>query len=339
MGILLLNSDSGKMRVLIIVAAFVALAAAGEKKAAKSGKGYGHKSRFIGTTTLTIGLKRKCGNDGFYYNDANSFVICSNGNAYYQPCAPGSKNKGHSHYTHGGKYGVADFCGVNLVDYGYGAHKGGYGHSHGHSHGNRGHCRTLHFLQPHLPRNPRISRKPRSLPRTLRIRSPELIRISRTLRRIRNPRTFRWIRNPRTQRRIRISRTQILRTCRRQPRILRANRRIRNSRTQRRIRNPRTFRRIRNSRTLPRTFRIRRQPLHQRRRTGHPWSLQRQQLRLRKQSRTQPRTSWTPWGHRTQVYQLPDQSQPWSSSSLNINVREGAAGLIVSFLYLLNVMK
>merc|ERR1712226_866244 len=130
MGILLLNSDSGKMRVLIIVAAFVALAAAGEKKAAKSGKGYGHKSRFIG----------KCGNDGFYYNDANSFVICSNGNAYYQPCAPGSKNKGHSHYTHGGKYGVADFCGVNLVDYGYGAHKGGYGHSHGHSHGNRGHC-------------------------------------------------------------------------------------------------------------------------------------------------------------------------------------------------------
>merc|ERR1712179_628348 len=129
MGILLLNSDSGKMRVLIIVAAFVALAAAGEKKAAKSGKGYGHKSRFIG----------KCGNDGFYYNDANSFVICSNGNAYYQPCAPGSKNKGHSHYTHGGKYGVADFCGVNLVDYGYGAHKGGYGHSHGDSHGNRGH--------------------------------------------------------------------------------------------------------------------------------------------------------------------------------------------------------
>merc|ERR1712226_30512 len=131
MGILLLNSDSGKMRVLIIVAAFVALAAVGEKKAAKSGKGYGHKSRFIG----------KCGNDGFYYNDANSFVICSNGNAYYQPCAPGSKNKGHSHYTHGGKYGVADFCGVNLVDYGYGAHKGGYGHSHGHrghSHGHSG---------------------------------------------------------------------------------------------------------------------------------------------------------------------------------------------------------
>merc|ERR1712179_899560 len=129
MGILLLNSDSGKMRVLIIVAAFVALAAAGEKKAAKSGKGYSYNGRYAG----------KCGNDGFYYNDANSFVICSNGNAYYQPCAPGSKNKGHSHYTHGGKYGVADFCGVNLVDYGYGAHKGGYGHSHGHSHGNRGH--------------------------------------------------------------------------------------------------------------------------------------------------------------------------------------------------------
>merc|ERR1712226_320877 len=94
-----------------------------------SGGGYSYNGRYAG----------KCGNDGFYYNDANSFVICSNGNAYYQPCAPGSKNKGHSHYTHGGKYGVADFCGVNLVDYGYGAHKGGYGHSHGHSHGNRGH--------------------------------------------------------------------------------------------------------------------------------------------------------------------------------------------------------
>merc|ERR1711909_66906 len=125
MGILLLNSDSGKMRVLIIVAAFVALAAAGEKKAAKSGKGYGHKSRFIG----------KCGNDGFYYNDANSFVICSNGNAYYQPCAPGSKNKGHSHgHSHGNRgHSVGHSTSYSHTSHGTHGSHGNRGHSHGHS--------------------------------------------------------------------------------------------------------------------------------------------------------------------------------------------------------------
>lgn len=29
-------------------------------------------------------LSGKCGNDGFYYNDGGSFVMCSNGNAYVQ---------------------------------------------------------------------------------------------------------------------------------------------------------------------------------------------------------------------------------------------------------------
>ena len=37
----------------------------------------------------------QCGTDGFYYKDARSFVICSNGNAYVQPCAPGSRNSGN----------------------------------------------------------------------------------------------------------------------------------------------------------------------------------------------------------------------------------------------------
>merc|ERR1712076_329115 len=91
----------------------------------------------------------KCANDGFYYNNHASFVICSNGNAYHQPCAPGSRNSGYNKYTYGNSYGYSDFCDVNLVDYGYGAthghygghsagyngHNAGYGHSQGHSHG------------------------------------------------------------------------------------------------------------------------------------------------------------------------------------------------------------
>ena len=65
-----------------------------------------------------------CGNDGFYHNGYDSFTICSNGNAYHQRCAPGSRNSGNSHYTKGSYYSHSDFCDVNLVDHGYGAHKG-----------------------------------------------------------------------------------------------------------------------------------------------------------------------------------------------------------------------
>jgi len=84
----------------------------------------------------------KCGNDGFYYKDHYSFVICSNGNSYVQPCAPGSRNSHYGRYSYGHSYYYRDFCDVNLVDYGYGAHRpayhrpaygyGGYGHGHGH---------------------------------------------------------------------------------------------------------------------------------------------------------------------------------------------------------------
>ena len=88
-----------------------------------------------------------CHNDGFYYKDAYSFVICSNGNGYELPCAPGSQNNPYDDYSYDNKYGYHDFCGVNLVDDGYGAgHGGGYAHKAGHgaphaaapAHGNYG---------------------------------------------------------------------------------------------------------------------------------------------------------------------------------------------------------
>ena len=62
----------------------------------------------------------KCKKDGFYYKDAESFVICSNSNAYVQPCAPGSRNSGYVNYKHGATYYYRDFCDVNLVDHSYG---------------------------------------------------------------------------------------------------------------------------------------------------------------------------------------------------------------------------
>lgn len=64
----------------------------------------------------------RCGNDGFYYKDHFSFVICSNGNSYDQPCAPGSRNSEYGRYSPGDAYLYRDFCDVNLVDVGFGAH-------------------------------------------------------------------------------------------------------------------------------------------------------------------------------------------------------------------------
>ena len=68
-----------------------------------------------------------CGQDGFYYADHDSFVICSNDNAYVQPCAPGSRNSGLHSYNYGDNYSYRDFCDVNLVDHGYGV-KGKHGY-------------------------------------------------------------------------------------------------------------------------------------------------------------------------------------------------------------------
>ena len=65
---------------------------------------------------LTVAmLSDTCAHDGFYYNDADSFVICSNGNAFRMECAPGSKNSGDSHFKTGATYYHHDFCDVNLV--------------------------------------------------------------------------------------------------------------------------------------------------------------------------------------------------------------------------------
>ena len=98
------------MKVLIVLAALVAVAAA-------SGA-YTYHGRYPG----------KCDNDGLYFRDEKSFVFCSNGNSYVQPCAPGSRNSAYGKYSYGGKYDYRDFCDVNLVDEGYAAKRSGYGY-------------------------------------------------------------------------------------------------------------------------------------------------------------------------------------------------------------------
>ena len=62
----------------------------------------------------------KCYQDGLYFMDRDSFVLCSNGNAYVQPCAPGTRNSARASFRSGYYYGYSDFCDVNLVDLGYG---------------------------------------------------------------------------------------------------------------------------------------------------------------------------------------------------------------------------
>ena len=78
----------------------------------------------------------KCAGDGLYYKDESSFVYCSNGNSFVQPCAPGTRNSGYDNFRPGGAYGYRDFCDVNLVDSGYAAqhyrgHDGYGGHRYG----------------------------------------------------------------------------------------------------------------------------------------------------------------------------------------------------------------
>lgn len=91
--------------------------------------GYGQPSGFRGGRYYFGGIYRgSCYNDGLYYMDETNFVICSNGNAYIQPCAPGTKSSGQHRYSPGYYYGYSDFCDVNLVDMGYGpAHYAPYG--------------------------------------------------------------------------------------------------------------------------------------------------------------------------------------------------------------------
>ena len=80
-------------------------------------------------TIMVVFTKDGCGEDGLYYKNEYNFVICSNGNSYVQPCAPGTRNSGSSHYTPGFYYGYSNFCDVNLVDFGYAANA--YAHGYG----------------------------------------------------------------------------------------------------------------------------------------------------------------------------------------------------------------
>ena len=42
--------------------------------------------------TVKIAISGQCGQDGFYYKDDYSFVMCTHGIAYVQRCAPGTRN-------------------------------------------------------------------------------------------------------------------------------------------------------------------------------------------------------------------------------------------------------
>ena len=118
------------MMVVALVSMYVALATASDykdyrdtsKKDSKEDKdaykAYIYQGKYPG----------KCGKDGIYYMDEKSFVFCSNGNSYTQPCAPGSRNSPYQTYSYGGKYDYRDFCDVNLVDEGYSARKALYSH-------------------------------------------------------------------------------------------------------------------------------------------------------------------------------------------------------------------
>ena len=72
-------------------------------------------------------ISDKCGNDGFYYLNDRTFVVCFAGNAFHQDCAPGSRNSGSHNYKTGHTYNYRDFCDINLVDSGYAARHSGYG--------------------------------------------------------------------------------------------------------------------------------------------------------------------------------------------------------------------
>ncbi len=59
-----------------------------------------------------------CAADGIYWRDQLSFVLCSNGNAYVQPCAPGSSNFAYELYNDNEYYTNA-FCGQNYATANY----------------------------------------------------------------------------------------------------------------------------------------------------------------------------------------------------------------------------
>merc|ERR1712076_287756 len=96
------STDNSNMQALIVLALIGAAAASGQ---------YQYHGRYAG----------KCGNDGIYFRDSGSFVMCSNGNSYVQPCAPGSRNAAYGSYSYGQSYGYGHAAPA------YGAPAYGYG--------------------------------------------------------------------------------------------------------------------------------------------------------------------------------------------------------------------
>ena len=94
-----------------------------------------NKDYSYGTYSFHGKYPGKCGNDGLYFRDEKSFVFCSNGNSYVQPCAPGTRNSAYDKYNYGGKYNYRDFCDVNLVDQGYAVKNSAYGYNDRHDYG------------------------------------------------------------------------------------------------------------------------------------------------------------------------------------------------------------
>ena len=94
-------------------------AAANSKNNNNSGR-ISHDRKYTYHGSYNDNGNNRCDHDGFYYRNHDSFVICSNNNAYVQPCAPGSRNSDASRYQYGNDYYQRDFCDVNLVDHGYG---------------------------------------------------------------------------------------------------------------------------------------------------------------------------------------------------------------------------
>ena len=106
------------MKLLIALSAVLAVALAQAYGGTKDAKA-DYKDNSYGAYDYYGMFPGKCGNDGLYYTDSSSFVICSNGNSFVQSCPQGTRNSGYGKYSYGGRYDYRDFCDLNLVIHGY----------------------------------------------------------------------------------------------------------------------------------------------------------------------------------------------------------------------------
>lgn len=61
-------------------------------------------------------LQGTCRDDGLYYNNQHSFVMCAGNNYYIQPCPPGTMNRPFQGYNGNQPFRFENFCDVNLVN-------------------------------------------------------------------------------------------------------------------------------------------------------------------------------------------------------------------------------